>query len=83
MRSQPPSLGWHRADLCGALLYPLAIIQLFEVVMGRDVIHKSFLLLLVLFISAIFLFMVRPFLMALLLAGIFSALAHPLYRRIA
>jgi predicted PurR-regulated permease PerM len=51
--------------------------------MDRDVIHKSFLLILVLFISSIFLFMVRPFLMALLLAGIFSALAHPLYRRIA
>lgn len=50
--------------------------------MDRDVIHKSFLLILVLFISSIFLFMVRPFLMALLLAGIFSALAHPLYRRI-
>lgn len=51
--------------------------------MNRDAIHKSFLLILVLFISSIFLFMVRPFLMALLLAGIFSALAHPLYRRIA
>ncbi len=51
--------------------------------MSRDVIHKSFLLVLVLFISALFLFMIRPFLMALLLAGIFSALSHPLYRRLA
>jgi predicted PurR-regulated permease PerM len=50
--------------------------------MSRDVIHKSFLLILVLFISALFLYMIRPFLMALLLAGIFSALAHPLYRRL-
>lgn len=49
--------------------------------MNRDIIHKSFLLILVLFISAMFLVMIRPFLMALLLAGIFSALAHPLYRR--
>jgi len=50
--------------------------------MNRDVIHKSFLLILVIFISALFLFMIRPFLMALLLAGIFSALSHPLYRRL-
>jgi predicted PurR-regulated permease PerM len=57
--------------------------SLIEVAMDRDTIHKSFLLILVLFISSIFLFMVRPFLMALLLAGIFSALSHPLYRRIA
>ncbi|MGD9367612.1 MAG: AI-2E family transporter [Desulfobacteraceae bacterium] len=49
--------------------------------MDRDVIHKSFVLILVVFISAIFVFMIRPFLMAVLLAGIFSALAHPLYRR--
>ncbi len=48
--------------------------------MNRDLIHPSFLLLLVLFISAIFLAMIKPFLMAILLAGIFSALAHPLYR---
>lgn len=49
--------------------------------MDRDVIHKSFVLILVVFISAIFVFMIRPFLMAVLLAGIFSALAQPLYRR--
>lgn len=49
--------------------------------MQREVIHKSFLLIFVAFISVLFLYMIRPFLMALLLAGIFSALAQPLYRR--
>lgn len=49
--------------------------------MDRDIIHKSFLLILVFFISVIFLFMIKAFLMALLLAGIFSALAHPLYNQ--
>lgn len=85
MRPNPePSNGIRRNDLHVAILDRPKIVQLLlEVAMDRDVIHKSFLLLLVLFISAIFLFMVRPFLMALLLAGIFSALAHPLYRRIA
>lgn len=50
--------------------------------MNRNLIHPSFLLLLVLFISALFLVMIKSFLMAILLAGIFSALAHPLYRRL-
>jgi len=50
--------------------------------MDRHVIQKSFLFALVVFISVVFLFMIRPFLMGLLLAGIFSALAHPLYRRL-
>ena len=50
--------------------------------MNRDVIHKTTLLMLVLFITALFIFMIRPFLMALLLAGIFSALAHPLFCRL-
>ena len=50
--------------------------------MDRAVIHKTFLLVLVLIISSTFVFMIRPFLMALLLAGIFSALSHPLYGRI-
>jgi predicted PurR-regulated permease PerM len=50
--------------------------------MDRRGIHKSFLLVLVLFISVVFLSMIRPFLMGLLLAGIFSALGHPLYRRL-
>jgi len=49
--------------------------------MTRDAINKATLLLLVLVISVFFLAMIRHFLMALLLAGIFSAMAHPLYRR--
>ncbi len=49
--------------------------------MNRSTINKSVLLLLVLFISAIFLSMIKPFLMAIFLAGIFSSLAHPLYLR--
>jgi len=49
--------------------------------MNRDTINKLALLLLVVFISAVFLSMIRSFLMAILLAGIFSALAHPLYKR--
>lgn len=50
--------------------------------MKRDLIHPSFLLLLVFLISAVFLVMIKSFLMAIFLAGIFSALAHPLYRRL-
>lgn len=49
--------------------------------MTRETINKTTLLLLVLGISLLFLAMIRHFLMALLLAGIFSAMAHPLYRR--
>jgi predicted PurR-regulated permease PerM len=49
--------------------------------MNRDTANKSALLLLVILISAIFLSMIRTFLMAIFLAGIFSALAHPLYKR--
>ena len=48
--------------------------------MNRDTANKSALLLLVILISAIFLSMIRTFLMAIFLAGIFSALAHPLYK---
>jgi predicted PurR-regulated permease PerM len=47
--------------------------------MKRDNLNKSVLLLLLFFISALFLSIIRHFLMAILLAGIFSALAHPLY----
>ncbi|WP_020586914.1 AI-2E family transporter [Desulfobacter curvatus] len=50
--------------------------------MNRDLIHPSFLLLLVFFISAVFLVMIKSFLMAVLLAGIFSAMAYPLYLRL-
>jgi predicted PurR-regulated permease PerM len=42
---------------------------------------KAFLLLVVVAITAVFLAMIRPFLMAVLLAGIFASLASPLYRR--
>ncbi len=50
--------------------------------MDRETVNKFVILLLVLFISAIFLSMIRSFIMAILMAGIFSALAHPLYRRL-
>lgn len=50
--------------------------------MKPSTVNKVVLLLLVAFISAVFLAMVRHFLMAVLLAGIFSGLARPVYRRI-
>ena len=50
--------------------------------MTRDTINKATLLVLVLIISLLFLAMIRHFLMALLLAGIFSAMARPLYQRL-
>ncbi len=49
--------------------------------MKKDAVNKSVLLLLVIFISALFLSMIRSFLMAIFLAGIFAALAYPMYRR--
>ena len=49
--------------------------------MNRDTANRFVLILLTLFISAIFLSMIRSFLMAIFLAGIFSALARPLYIR--
>ena len=49
--------------------------------MRYEIVNKSVLLLVLFFISAIFLSMIRFFLMAIFLAGLFSALAHPLYRR--
>jgi predicted PurR-regulated permease PerM len=49
--------------------------------MNKDAINKWVLLLLVFFISALFLSMIRQFLMAIFMAGIFSALSYPLYRR--
>jgi predicted PurR-regulated permease PerM len=42
--------------------------------------QKAFLILLVILISLVFLAMIRPFLIAVLLAAVFSALAGPLYR---
>lgn len=49
--------------------------------MNKEAINKWVLLLLVFFISALFLSMIRQFLMAIFLAGIFCALSYPLYRR--
>ena len=49
--------------------------------MNKEAINKWVLLLLVFFISALFLSMIRQFLMAIFLAGIFSALSYPFYRR--
>jgi predicted PurR-regulated permease PerM len=48
--------------------------------MTQDRFNQAFVLLLLLFISAVFLAMVWPFLMTILLAGIFSALTRPLNR---
>ncbi len=50
--------------------------------MNKEAINKWVLMLLLFFISALFLSMIRQFLMAIFLAGIFSALSYPLYRRI-
>ncbi|MCG6910520.1 MAG: AI-2E family transporter [Deltaproteobacteria bacterium] len=50
--------------------------------MKKDTVSKIVLLMLVVFISALFFAMIRSFLMAVFLAGIFAALAHPLYSRI-
>jgi predicted PurR-regulated permease PerM len=49
--------------------------------MNHDAIKKTVLVIVVLFISAIFLSMVRSFLMAIFLAGLFSALTYPIYHR--
>ena len=48
--------------------------------MSQDKFNQAFVLLLLLFISAVFLAMVWPFLMTIIMAGIFSALTRPLYR---
>ena len=49
--------------------------------MEKKTFNERVLLLSVLAISALFLAMIRQFLMAIVLAGIFSALTHPAYRR--
>ncbi len=48
---------------------------------SRDRVRKGVLLAITLAISAVFFWMVRGFLLTLLLAGIFAALARPIYRR--
>jgi len=50
--------------------------------LNRDTVQKATLLLLVLGISILFVGMIRPFLMAILLAGIAAGMAQPLYRRL-
>ncbi len=50
--------------------------------MHQDTINKSVMLLMLAVISALFLSMISQFLMAIFLAGLFSALARPVYRRL-
>jgi predicted PurR-regulated permease PerM len=50
--------------------------------MEKESLNKRMLLLVVLFISAVFVAMIRQFLMAIILAGIFTALSKPLYNRL-
>ena len=47
--------------------------------MNQDTLNKSVLVLLLLVISALFLSLIQQFLMAIFLAGLFSALARPVY----
>jgi predicted PurR-regulated permease PerM len=49
--------------------------------MNQDAVNKTVVLLMAVGISALFLSMIYPFLMALFIAGLFSALARPLYLR--
>jgi predicted PurR-regulated permease PerM len=51
-------------------------------VMTKDAINKWVLLLLVAFISTLFLSMIHQFLMAIFLAAIISGLSHPIYNRL-
>ncbi len=50
--------------------------------MNQDSVNKSVLVLMVIAISALFFSMISRFLMAIFLAGLFSALARPLYSRL-
>ncbi len=50
--------------------------------MNQDILNKSVLVLMVIAISALFFSMIYQFLMAIFLAGLFSALARPVYRRL-
>jgi len=50
--------------------------------MNQDRVNKIVLALMVIAISALFLSMIHQFLMAIFLAGLFSALARPVYRRL-
>ena len=50
--------------------------------MNKDIVNKSVILVMALGISALFFSMIQQFLMALFLAGLFSALARPLFLRL-
>jgi predicted PurR-regulated permease PerM len=50
--------------------------------LSQDAVNKSVLALMVITISALFLSMIHQFLMAIFLAGLFSALARPVFRRL-
>lgn len=49
--------------------------------MNRTLVNRIPILLIVLIVSIIFVFMIRRFIMVILLAGIFSAMAQPIYKR--
>ena len=50
--------------------------------MNQDIVNKSVLVLMVIAISTLFLSMINQFIMAIFLAGLFSALARPVYRHL-
>jgi predicted PurR-regulated permease PerM len=50
--------------------------------MDRSALKKTIILAIVLLVSILFLFMIRTFIMAIVLAGIFSAMAQPVCKRI-
>jgi len=50
--------------------------------MNQGNVNRSVLVLMIIGVSALFLSMIQPFLMAIFLAGLFSALARPVYRRL-
>ena len=50
--------------------------------MNQDMVNKSVIVLLLISISALFFTMIEQFLMAMFLAGLFSALARPVYSRL-
>ena len=50
--------------------------------MSQDAVNKSVLILMVIAISALFFSMIHQFLMAIFLAGLFSAMARPVYLRL-
>lgn len=50
--------------------------------MNQDTVNKSVLVLMLIAISTLFLSMIHQFIMAIFLAGLFSAMARPVYRRL-